>query len=104
MSVHRICASAVTRLRVTGAGVTLVDRADRAAGPQRLVWASDEVAARLEDLQLTVGEGPGLAAVESDAPVLVPDLSAAEARWPAFTPGARAVGWPPCSRSPWCSA
>src|SRR5256885_10828123 len=62
----RICALTVSRLAVTGAGVTLIQR----AGGQRLAWASDGVAARLEDLQLTVGEGPGLAAVASDAPVL----------------------------------
>jgi hypothetical protein len=84
----RICALTVSRLAVTGAGVTLIQR----AGGQRLAWASDGVAARLEDLQLTVGEGPGLAAVASDAPVLVPDLAAVQARWPAFTPGAQAAG------------
>lgn len=88
----RICSLAVLELQVTGVGVTLVSRAGAPDAQQRLVHASDAVAARLEDLQLTVGEGPGLAAVTSGAPVLVPDLSAARSRWPAFCPDAQSVG------------
>jgi hypothetical protein len=88
----RICALAVSELAVTGVGVTLIDRAGAPDAQQRLVRASDAVAARLEDLQLTVGEGPGLAAVATGAPVLVPDLAAVGSRWPAFTPGAQAAG------------
>jgi hypothetical protein len=87
----RIGALTVSRLDVTGAGVTLIRRPDDPGG-QQLAWASDAVAVRLEDLQLTVGEGPGLAAAAADAPVLVPELTAAQARWPAFTAGALAEG------------
>jgi hypothetical protein len=87
----RICALAVSRLAVTGVGVSLVRRPDL-PNEQSLAWASDPVAARLEDLQLTVGEGPGLAAVASDTPVLVPELAAAVGRWPAFAPAALVVG------------
>ncbi len=88
----RICAVAVSELAVTGAGVVLIDRAGTVDAQQRLVRASDAVAARLEDLQLTVGEGPGLTAAATGGPVLVPDLAAEGARWPAFTAGAQAVG------------
>ena len=35
-----------------------------------------------------MGQGPGLAAVATGFPVLVPDLLDTAARWPAFTPGA----------------
>jgi hypothetical protein len=87
----RICALAVARLAVTGAGVSLIRRLN-APNEQQLAWASDPVAARLEDLQLTVGEGPGVAAVASGAPVLVPELAVAVARWPAFAPAALAAG------------
>lgn len=87
----RIGALAVSRLNVTGAGITLIRRPD-GPGRQQLAWASDAIATRLEDLQLTVGEGPGLAAAASDAPVLVPGLAAAQTRWPAFTAGALADG------------
>jgi hypothetical protein len=86
-----VCARAVSRLAVTGAGVSLVRRSDLPS-EQSLAWASDPVAARLEELQLTVGEGPGLAAAASGHPVLVPDLAAALARWPAFAPAALAEG------------
>lgn len=81
----------VARLAVTGAGVSLLPRSD-APDERSLAWASDPVAARLEDLQLTVGEGPGLAATASGVPVLVPELSVALARWPAFAPAALAAG------------
>jgi hypothetical protein len=87
----RICALAVSRLAVTGAGVSLIRRSD-APNEQLLAWASDPVAARLEDLQLTVGEGPGVAAAAAGAPVLVPELAVALARWPAFAPAALAAG------------
>jgi hypothetical protein len=87
----RIGAVVVSRLAVTGAGVTLIRRPDGPGG-QQLAWASDAVAVRLEDLQLIVGEGPGLVAAASDAPVLVPELAAAQTRWPAFTAGALVAG------------
>jgi hypothetical protein len=87
----RICALAVTRLAVTGAGVSLIRRPDLPS-EQSLAWASDPVAARLEDLQLTVGEGPGLAATAAGTPVLVPELAGTLARWPAFAPAALAAG------------
>jgi hypothetical protein len=88
----RICSLAVRELQVTGAGVTLVSRAGATDAQQRLAHASDTIATRLEDLQLTVGEGPGLTAVTSGAPVLIPDLAAARSRWPAFCPDAQHIG------------
>lgn len=87
----RICGLAVSRLGVTGAGVSLVRR-PAGLSEQQLVYASDRVAARLEDLQFTVGEGPGLVAVISGVPVLVPELVVAQGRWPAFAAGAAAAG------------
>ncbi|NKQ57339.1 ANTAR domain-containing protein [Amycolatopsis sp. K13G38] len=88
----RICLLAASELSVTGAGVTLIDRAGHPDAQQRLVLAGDPVAARLEELQFTVGEGPGLAAATDGVLVLVPDLAAAVSRWPGFTPGALAAG------------
>lgn len=87
----RIGVLTVSWLAVTGAGVTLIRRSD-GSSEQQLAWASDAVVARLEDLQLTVGEGPGLVAAASDGPVLVAELAAAQVRWPAFTAGALAEG------------
>ncbi|HEX3589267.1 MAG TPA: ANTAR domain-containing protein [Pseudonocardiaceae bacterium] len=91
-TLERICALAVSELAVTGAGVVLIDHAGTIDAQQRLVRASDDVAARLEDLQLTVGEGPGLTAAATAGPVLVPDLAVEASRWPAFAPGAQAAG------------
>jgi hypothetical protein len=55
---------------------------------------TDEVSERLEELQLTFGEGPCVDASADDRPVLVPDLDAADVvgRWPAFGPAARLAG------------
>lgn len=88
----RICALTVSELLVTGVGVTLMHRPGTPDAQQRLARATDSVAVGLEDLQLTVGEGPGLSAVTAGAPVLVPDLTVAVARWPAFATGALALG------------
>ncbi|MGH3492136.1 MAG: GAF and ANTAR domain-containing protein [Sciscionella sp.] len=88
----RICAVAASQLGVTGVGITLLDRPGAGHSGQ-LVRASDTIAARLEELQLTVGEGPGRQAITDAGPVLVSDLAGrAGARWSAFTPGARSVG------------
>lgn len=52
-----------------------------------LVHATRGQAARLEELQFTVGEGPCVDAFTAGIPVLVPDLGAGgwRARWPGFT-------------------
>lgn len=84
------CSVAVTRARVSGAGVTMTTHPDSG----RVVHVTDGVGARVEELQLTLGEGPGLDAHATRAPVLSPDLRSAEAllRWPVFAPAAVAAG------------
>ncbi|MEV0322638.1 ANTAR domain-containing protein [Streptomyces sp. NPDC050658] len=58
-----------------------------------LVWFSDEMSARLDDLQFTVGEGPGIDAAQHGALCLVSDLEQDPGtRWPAFAPVALAEG------------
>ncbi|MFB2585381.1 GAF and ANTAR domain-containing protein [Herbiconiux liukaitaii] len=50
------------------------------------VSASDDVAARISELQIDAGEGPCWDAHRTRAPVLIPDLGdVAPARWPVFT-------------------
>jgi hypothetical protein len=63
-------------------------RAARGNGP------TDEVSEQLEELQLTLGEGPSADAYSSAGPVLTPDLSAGDAagRWPGFAPAACQAG------------
>ena len=57
-----------------------------------LAWGQEAVSAGLEDLQFTLGQGPGPEAVAGGAPVLVPDLAAAQARWPQLVPAALGLG------------
>ena len=59
-----------------------------------VVHATDPIAAALENLQFTLGEGPGMDAFRLGRPVLVPDLEAASAfeRWPGFAHEAGATG------------
>jgi hypothetical protein len=75
---------------VNGAGLSLA-----AQHPHReTIGASNDVAARLEELQVTLGEGPCVDADTSGQAVYAPDLDGetAVARWPGFAPGAVAAG------------
>jgi len=58
-----------------------------------VVHVTDTVAARLEELQLTLGQGPCVDAF-AGGPVLITDLrtGSQQARWPAFTPAALEAG------------
>jgi hypothetical protein len=65
-------------------------------GNRGIVCATDKVAARIEDLQFTLGEGPCIDAARSGVPVLVADLDDGDdisvERWPAFLEAAAAAG------------
>jgi hypothetical protein len=50
--------------------------------------ATDTTIAACEDLQLTVGEGPSIAAYATGGPVLLSDLVAAAGPWPVFAASA----------------
>jgi hypothetical protein len=88
VSVAAVGRAAVQRLAVDGASVTAV------GGPmaREPLFASDTVAARLEELQLTLGEGPGADGFRLGTPELIPDLALAAGRWPGFAPAAVAAG------------
>ena len=66
------------------------------AGNRGVVCATDEVSARIEELQFSLGEGPCVEAVTTGVPVLIADLrapdGAAVERWPVFMEGAEAAG------------
>jgi hypothetical protein len=92
-----LCATCVEVLDLPGAGVML-----RGDGGQQGAWSvSGPVMARIEDLELTIGEGPCVDAFTSGSPVLEEDLAdPGHRRWLTFAPaavdaGARAVfGFP----------
>jgi hypothetical protein len=90
VSIAHVCAAAVPGMGVDGAGVTVMV----SSTVRETVHATNALAARLEELQLTLGEGPCVDAFIGGGPVLAADLRAAEylARWPAFTPAALAAG------------
>jgi len=88
VSLAALCRAAAGRLGVDGASVTAV------SGPavREPLAATDERSARLEELLLTTGEGPGAEDLRSGSPMLVPDLEPVTDRWPGFVPAAVAVG------------
>ena len=63
------------------------------ATPRETIYASDRVASDVEELTLTLGEGPCVDAF-TGGPVLVADLTAPWrlARWPVFAPAAARAG------------
>lgn len=85
----RICLACVEALPIEGAALSLSGKGPR----QESIAASDESAARIEQLQATVGEGPSLEALTSGRPILLADLSSDEhtARWPAFTDSSEGI-------------
>jgi hypothetical protein len=86
---RRLCSVFAEELPVVGASISVFD----AAGRQSTVCASDDVAARIDEIQLELGEGPHWDALRGSRPVLVPDLGAsARGRWPVFTPTVRDLG------------
>jgi hypothetical protein len=59
---------------------------------QATLCATDGVAARIEELQLDLGEGPCWEAMDSRVPVLVPDIrDVADRPWPLFAASAQEV-------------
>ncbi|MEO7352581.1 MAG: sensor domain-containing phosphodiesterase [Marmoricola sp.] len=74
-------------LPISAAGVTLISPTTN----PRFIAASDESAMRFEQLQTELGEGPCLAAFQTDAPIAIPDL-AKDLRFAEFTRLALAEG------------
>src|ERR1700712_3160691 len=74
-------------LPIDAAGVSLIFPSNH----PRLVAGSDESAMRYEQLQITLGQGPCVAAYQSNAPVAIPDL-AHDDQFPAFAKGALEEG------------
>lgn len=77
-----LCGPYLQKLPITGAAVSLFG----GATAETLVCASDALAARLDELQFSLGEGPRWRAVRTRLPVLVPDAQAGAHHpdWPMF--------------------
>jgi hypothetical protein len=88
ISIAVVCHAAMRVLSVDGAAVAAVGVGD----VQISVFATSEVGRQLEDLESSLGQGPGLRAYADGAPVLTSDLELRDARWPLFAPGAIDIG------------
>jgi hypothetical protein len=76
-----LCSEFVEALPVTGAAVSVFG----ASVPETAICASDRLAARLDELQFDLGEGPRWEAARSRMPVLVPYARhGAYPLWPVF--------------------
>ncbi|AEY90136.1 ANTAR domain protein [Streptomyces hygroscopicus subsp. jinggangensis 5008] len=85
-----LCAACARLLPVTGSSVSI-----SGGKGVRMTWcASDRVAARLAELQYTVGDGPCQTALDRGVPVLACDLTQGPdlRRWPIFAHEAVGLG------------
>jgi hypothetical protein len=88
-TLDRLCRAAVKDLPASGVAITLLSH----SGVTGMAAASDAVSERVEELQLTTGEGPCLDAFSTRRPVLADDLPVAgAARWPGYAPAAAEQG------------
>jgi hypothetical protein len=88
-SLVRLCEGCVEHLSASGAGVSVVT----GDGHRDIIVATDHVSTQIEELQVSLGEGPCVDAWSARAPVIEPDLSRLSSlRWPMFGPAARAAG------------
>lgn len=90
VSVAVLCETARDRLGVSGVTLTV----EAPPGWPETRHATDQLGARLAELQITVGEGPCLDVWQEGGPVLVPalDAPAIQHRWPLFAPLAVEAG------------
>ena len=86
---EQLCAACANALPVSGVGLLFIND----TGPVGIVAATDGAAREMENLQLTLGEGPCVEAAQSRRPVLQPDLrQTAAVRWPHFGPAVIEAG------------
>jgi hypothetical protein len=90
MSPRHACLACVEAVGVSGASLILTGSL-KSLEP---VYITDSYAAAMEELQATLGQGPGIDALESGRPTLVADLTlpANTHRWPLFVPDVLQLG------------
>jgi len=76
-----LCMGFVESLAISGAAISVFS----GLSPATMVCASDAVAARIDELQFDLGEGPRWEALQTRRPVLLPDVRRGpHAAWPVF--------------------
>lgn len=90
-TVRHACLACVQAAGASGAGLAMTN------GPGLLepMFATDSRTEELEELQFTLGQGPGFDGADSAGPVLTADVSApdSERRWPLFAPAVAERGF-----------
>jgi hypothetical protein len=76
----RLCQACVQALSVQHASIAV----HVAGSGLELLCASDGVAEQVEWAQITLGEGPGIDAIDAGGPMVVSDLSDPNGSWPTF--------------------
>ena len=75
LTAEHACRACGATLHLDGVGLMLA----RGPGGPEPIWAADVLSGRLEELQLTTGEGPGVDALATGAPVFADALTFADA-------------------------
>ena len=90
VSLRVLCETAADRLPITGVAVAI--RGGFVVS--ELICVTDALSRRLEELQLTIGEGPTLDVLAGSSAIQVEDLDAPgyQKRWPLFAPQAVDTG------------
>jgi hypothetical protein len=88
VTVEHVCAVVIVAAGVDGVALTV------AASPRETLYASDPIVSEVEELTMTLGEGPGVEALEGGL-VLVADLDMPEckSRWPIYAAAAVEAGF-----------
>lgn len=89
--VGEICDTAMLRARADGAALAVLSRS---AQSRELIYATDSLAQRLDELQYTIGEGPCFDAYLDDSRQFYPELDSTSktSRWPTFAADATQLG------------
>jgi hypothetical protein len=89
--VGEICDTAMSLARADGAALAVLSRS---AISRELIYATDNLAQELDELQYTLGEGPCFDAYLDDEPQFHPELTSISepSRWPTFAADATELG------------
>ena len=89
VAVEHVCSAAISATATDGAAIAVA----LSAAPRECIYCSNRTASAVEELSLTLGEGPCVDALDGSL-ALVPDLCATwcMTRWPVFAPAAVDAG------------
>jgi hypothetical protein len=86
VSIRHACIACVRAVGAVGAGLSMT----RGPDLHEPMFATEPISRELDELQFTLGEGPGVDAMRQDEVMLAADLTSAGSRrrWPMFAPAA----------------